>query len=1142
VLEARIVLDTAHWISYQGSLSGAWSNPNHWDIGRQPAAADDAVIDASGADYTVSVNATANMRGLTVNSSNATLLVAGQTISTSVEGADIEAGHLLLRNAHWQGSGAGLWIFHGASMVVEGSSFIQVFFVNEGQLQVQGDSAGGDAKLTTTSFFSSTGTVTLTSIEGPYASDLDGYFENLPAGTLSVESSSGGPRRLTSDLTNDGGGSIFINTDTIFNKTPSFYDNAGAFTIAAGHTLTLDGGPNQGFRQKNGSTLTINGTLAMPSGYFHLDAGTVNINGTLSLSSATLNLNDTSHPLNVGANGTLALSGATVSGPSSLYIGIGGTLALSGSTVNPFLTNDGAVTVSGDGNVIAHPLFMRGTIGVSGLLGTPGSLQVGSGFTNSGTIELVSTTLTSATLTVDGGTLTNVGTITTRATGGIFARFCDLEAQLDNRGSFTVAAPTDLGTASASHLNSGTISINAFDLTVNQSGTNPSFTNTGTISIASDSSLTNRGGTFNHNGGNLNGPGTFVNAAGATLNLNDSTVQAAVNNQGLLVATGNTALNGQLTTATGSTLRVTGGSGTSRLTVLNGFTNNGTIEVTSTGATSSALTVNDGTLTNAAGASLSFVAGGQRQLDATLDNQGIVTIAAPTEFYRYFVTHTNSGSIVVQNVTWTMPAFSSLTNSAGAITLLGSIVDAGIVNQGLIVAQGISRIDGPLTTTPGSTLRVTGPGGTNTLTVPHTLTNYGAIEVTGTGVGNSTLAVSNGPLINMPGATIGMLSPPEDWSIGGARVLDLELDNRGTLTTVGNPYTQHYLDLDTPSTVRHHSNSGTINVGLYSSFSVTLQPGSTFDFSGTLNTVQQGGNMIIAGQGAGTFYFDWHAGTTMTGPGQLGLLGLNVRLQGDVSTSPRFGNVALVGGTVNGPGTLTNSSDASVGLGQNEIINTPLLNQGYLGVLSGRINGPLTTDATSTISMSHVEPGTLTVADGFTNHGIIRLTSYYDNGPATLEVTSGVLVNAADGRIEALIGAHGGPRALNATLANYGTVTINANTTVMGSIINYGSLTIGPGATFTVTGNYMQTDTGVLHLTGLHPGAGAPLQINGAATLDGTLNVAIDYTTSAGDRLLAMNFGSRSGVFARVTGYVGPGLDLDPQYDATSLTLVVYST
>jgi hypothetical protein len=663
--------------------------------------------------------------------------------------------------------------------------------------------------------------------------------------------------------------------------------------------------------------------------------------------------------IDVGPNATLALYGATLSGAGTLRIDIGATLGLFGSTVNTSLINDGSVIAQGDANVIVGPLTLNplySHVNVTGSFTIPGSLRVANGFTNYGVIELVTDFAISATLSVDSGTLINYGTIHTYQ-AGIGQRSCDLEAQLDNRGTVTVAAPTNLRKASANHLNSGTISVNAFGLTIDQSGTNPSFTNTGTIGITAGSSgLTNRGGAFNHNSGNLNGPGTFINAAGATLNLNNSAVQAAVNNQGLLVAVGNTALNGPLTTATGSTLLVTGGAGPNRLTVANGFSNNG------------------------------------------------------------------------------------------------------------------------------------------------------AIQLTSIGFADTTLTVTNGSLINMPGATIDILPNPP--ATGGEHRLDLELDNRGTLTVPYNPFSRCLLD--TASTV-HHSNSGTIRVG-EPGLLVDLHAGSTFANSGTLDV--ESGQLTVDGDG-NTGTFSWGTETTRTGPGLLSLLQTHVNLQGNVSTSPAPGAVILVGAIVDVPGTLTNSSGASLALLQGAIVNTPVFNHGELdaGNSGDRINGPLTTFPSSGIGVG----GTLTVAGGFTNNGTIQLTRYDGSGPAELAV-NGVLVNAAGATIESLVGAGPGMRALSATLVNHGIVTINANTTVAAGVSNDGTLTIGPGATLTVTGDYTQWSAGTLDVQlGGTPASGqfGQLVVTGTANLDGTLQIDLvnGYTPNPGDSFTIVTYAMENGDF-----------------------------
>ena len=241
-----------------------------------------------------------------------------------------------------------------------------------------------------------------------------------------------------------------------------------------------------------------------------------------------------------------------------------------------------------------------------------------------------------------------------------------------------------LNRTSSVHTNGGTITATAADFTLSQSGTTPSFTNTGTVTIGAGRIWTVNSGTFTQQAGatiagggaltfnsatatfatgftlgsltlissvanltanlstgvlaltlnssTINGPGQITNPSGQTLALYYSTIGAtsALNNQGTLIANGSSAVNGPLTTAAGSIIRLQpdGTSGFSNLTVATGFTNNGGIELTSLISTYSAnLIVTAGTLTNAAGGTISSLVGtgGTRTLTAELNNQGLVT-------------------------------------------------------------------------------------------------------------------------------------------------------------------------------------------------------------------------------------------------------------------------------------------------------------------------------------------------------------------------------------------------------------------------------------------------------------------------------------------------------------------------------------
>ena len=216
--------------------------------------------------------------------------------------------------------------------------------------------------------------------------------------------------------------------------------------------------------------------------------------------------------------------------------------------------------------------------------------------------------------------------------------------------------------------------------------------NTQTLSVPSGRTLTLTGGapsSVSANGrlqlaGTVNGAAALANAGVTTLI--GGTIATPVSNSGTLVGSGSSAINGALTTLPTSTLRVgqvDGSQSTAQLTVANGFTNNGAIEITNLttlGTYASQLTVTAGTLTNAAGATITTLAGvlggGTRTLSAALNNLG--TVSTSTGYPLSWsgpnnATNTNSGLIDASaaDVTLTMLGTASLTNT-GTITVPAS--------------------------------------------------------------------------------------------------------------------------------------------------------------------------------------------------------------------------------------------------------------------------------------------------------------------------------------------------------------------------------------------------------------------------------------------------------------------------------------
>src|SRR5438477_13074771 len=82
-----------------------------------------------------------------------------------------------------------------------------------------------------------------------------------------------------------------------------------------------------------------------------------------------------------------------------------------------------------------------------------------------------------------------------------------IAAQLDNQSTLTIGDPQGLtfGRAGAVSTNSGTIAVTTGSLTLNQSGTTPSFTNTGTITLRSEERRVGKECRFGLSAGPLNG-------------------------------------------------------------------------------------------------------------------------------------------------------------------------------------------------------------------------------------------------------------------------------------------------------------------------------------------------------------------------------------------------------------------------------------------------------------------------------------------------------------------------------------------------------------------------------------------------------------------------------------------------------------
>src|SRR5262249_45238212 len=145
---------------------------------------------------------------------------------------------------------------------------------------------------------------------------------------------------------------------------------------------------------------------------------------------------------------------------------------------------------------------------------------------------------------------------------------------------------------------------------------------------------------------------------------------------GTLYAQDAVSLNGALSTGPGSTITIEGNPsyGAASLIVANGFTNNGTIQLTEVGGSyGSGLTLTNGNLVNAPGGTLNALLGfnGLRTLAAQLDNRGSVISAGTSGFMvgRPGDAHVNTGSITATAGNFNVSSASASFSNQGLITL-----------------------------------------------------------------------------------------------------------------------------------------------------------------------------------------------------------------------------------------------------------------------------------------------------------------------------------------------------------------------------------------------------------------------------------------------------------------------------------------
>ena len=1135
-LEGRVLLSAVAWVGAGDGVN--WTDPNNWSGHALPAAADDVSIGAGFsklqlASGTQTINsltsaspfalAGGTLAVATTFQTSANLTLSGGTLSSSVGGTMTVAGLFT-----WSGgtlsvsstTAQGGIDFHGG-----GSDFLSGGTLTNAAGASATIGATGNVSLNLGNGATFVNAGTLTASDGGI--DYNGGYPALAfdnTGTLNVTEPGNGTFAVGANptfawggtLTFNNSGTVNVQTGTLSVQARDPGSTAGAFHVAAGATLDL----------QSPLTLAAGSTLD-GAGAVNFQNGTINLNGAFAMtgpivvSGAAVNLSAATvfSSLNF-TNGTIA--GSVPLAIAGLFTWSGGTLSVSSTTA------EGGI----DFNPIGGANYLSGAL-------TNAAGQKATGFLY---------------LEMENGTLNNAGTLT--ATGG--GIYSDGGGTVANTGILDVA---DVGTTALSigeyltFNNSGTVNVQSgtLSLPANDSGSTTgafvvsagaTLSFQGNYSLATGSSVSGAG-TVNFGGGgtvgvagtyDVTGNSSFTGFTGAIVNFTSGITNLGNNGVSVTYGTVNFGTNNVTVTSlnfTGGTVTGTGGA---TLTIQGLFTwGGGTLSMPSTdaeggidfGGYSNAAFLKGGTLTNAVGASATFPAIESVTLcmenEATFNNAGTLTVSGGAINYDGGGSSSivNSGTLNVAMVaTGTYPSFeiygplffvnSGAVNVQSGMLLLQAIGDQQSSTGTFAVSAGaeLSFHDGYSLSTASS---ISGAGTVNFSGGTDTVTVGGEYDVTGSS--------------SFTGATVNFTNAITNLGSGGVSV------TAGTVNFGTNNVTASSLDFT----------NGTVT----GTGSATLTIKGVFTWSGgTLSmpsTSAQGGIDFLNGVG------DYLSGGTLTNAtgasatfGWTGIVYLNME----------NGAAFVNAGTLNaGYDTIDSGSGA-----------TPTLaNLGTLNV-TAPAKDAFTIGSNLTFSNSgliNVESGTLSLKASVYNLTGSTLTGgvWQVRSDASLAFpgSSGITDDAASilldgpGSQITLSGSTTNALATLNQVAPEGSLSLAdgqslAVTPAGGTLINDGTLALGPGSALTVSGNFSQPSEGTLAVQLAGDSSFGSVSSSGTAALGGSVQamLASGYDPSAGTAFSVVSGATITNNSPTFTGRPTPsGRGLILRFDSTAAVIAI---
>jgi hypothetical protein len=637
----------------------------------------------------------------------------------------------------------------------------------------------------------------------------------------------------------------------------------------------------------------------------------------------------------------------------------------------------------------------------------------------------------------------------------------------------TIEGSGNIGDASMHFVNNGAVIANqSTSLIIDPSSSG--FTNNGSLKVDAGDTLQITGGPFtNFTGTTLTGGTYYVagtlefGASGSKVVTNDANVTLAGTGAKLLNLGGGNLLGSFSKNASGGTFTL---ESAARFATAGAFTNAGNVDLeqASTLKVNGALT-NSGTLsTNNAnlggGANTVTVTGtftNNAGANVTIGTNGDTTDTAAVGLLA------NAGTVTVDKGAIFNLTAAGTDSNTGSVALSGgtfSIQSGGtFTNSGTLDAEqgGTLTVNGGLTNSGTlSTNNANLGGAPNTITVTGTLTNNAGATVT-VGANNDTTDT----------AAVGLLANAGTVTVDKGAVFNL--------TATG-----------------ADSNTGSIAL---SGGTMSIQSGGTFTNSGMLDA-EQGGTLTVNG----------------------GLIN-----SGTLSTN----NANLGGGpnTIMITGTLTNNTGAAVTIGANNDTSDTagvglLANAGTVTVDKGATFNLTGAGADSNTGSIALSGGTFSIQSGgaFTNSGMLDA----EQG-GTLTVNGGLTNSGTLSTNNANLG--GGANTINVTGkltnntgANFiiGANNDTGDTASVGLLANAGAITVGAGASLTLSSGATDTNSGTIAVTGT-------LDIKAATTLSGagaiTLTNGAISGLSAGPTLINNSIIQGSGTISNL-GITNTGL------------------